>query len=276
MAAFLLLERPSKTLGHLWYKSLVRQHDIDIVLLVEYAFGEKLPSYPAHDGRPTEKLPSPKRFGVFRRGNQHISRLRAITSAVALAFWRWVPPPVKKGWSFWFTAWTAAITTTARAGFSLAALPMLLGGAKACGVISGRLLWVTLIAQPFESAIADADGLHAIGVRTVQGRSSRTVRGAGAAAEFFYNPMWRTYGHQQQHPEAGAATHYWTGSWAAEVGLVHAGSGCVAPPASRPASRRPNSASSRKSAIFLSLTFKGCRTRRSPPITCRSYFTWNL
>jgi hypothetical protein len=29
--------------------------------------------------------------------------------------------------------------------------------------------------------------------------------------------MWRMYGHEQ-HPEAGAATHYWTRSWAHELG----------------------------------------------------------
>ena len=72
-------------------------------------------------------------------------------------------------------------------------------------------------AQPFEAAIVDSDGLHAIGVRAVRTSTVRTIRGAGAAAEFFYNPMWRAYGHQD-HPEAGAATHYWIGSWAHELG----------------------------------------------------------
>jgi hypothetical protein len=72
-------------------------------------------------------------------------------------------------------------------------------------------------AHPFDSAIADADGLHAVGIRGIRSSTSRRVHGAGAVAEFFYNPMWRAYGHKQ-HGDAGAATHYWLGKWAHELG----------------------------------------------------------
>jgi hypothetical protein len=56
-----------------------------------------------------------------------------------------------------------------------------------------------------------------MGVQAVRTRIARKVSGTAAAVEFFYNPMWRAYGHQQ-HPEAGAATHYWLRSWAHELG----------------------------------------------------------
>lgn len=71
--------------------------------------------------------------------------------------------------------------------------------------------------QPFESAMTDADGLHAIGLRSVAAQSARKIRGVVAATDFFYNPMWRTFG-QHQHPDAGAATHHWLGRSAHELG----------------------------------------------------------
>src|SRR5260370_720415 len=63
-------------------------------------------------------------------------------------------------------------------------------------------------AQPFDSAMSAADGLHAIGVRSVKANANRAIRGAASAMDFFYNPMWRAYG-QQPQSEAGTATHYW-------------------------------------------------------------------
>jgi hypothetical protein len=90
---------------------------------------------------------------------------------------------------------TGEIMTIARGEFSFAEWPMRFGSEKKHG----------------------SDGLHAIGVQSVRASTSRTVSGAGGATDFFYNPMWRTYGHQQ-HQEAGAATHYWIRAWAHELG----------------------------------------------------------
>lgn len=60
-------------------------------------------------------------------------------------------------------------------------------------------------AHPFDPAVVDADGLHAIGILMPSGRAERTV--GGERLEFFYNPTWRLYG-QNPHPVAGAATYY--------------------------------------------------------------------
>lgn len=72
-------------------------------------------------------------------------------------------------------------------------------------------------ADPFESAVAGWDGLHAIGLQAIRGTSGRTVRGGAGRTDFFYNPMWRVYGHAH-HLHAGAATHFWTGGGTYELG----------------------------------------------------------
>jgi hypothetical protein len=71
-------------------------------------------------------------------------------------------------------------------------------------------------ANPFESAIASVDGLHAIGVQSMNAQASRKIRGIESRADFFYNPMWRIYGQQTSDP-AGSATHYWTNNRAHEL-----------------------------------------------------------
>jgi hypothetical protein len=54
-------------------------------------------------------------------------------------------------------------------------------------------------------------------MHSVRSSGARKVAYSGIAQDFFYNPMWRVYGHQQ-HPEAGAATHYWIRSSDHELG----------------------------------------------------------
>ena len=61
-------------------------------------------------------------------------------------------------------------------------------------------------ANPFEPAIVGANGLHAIGVRQLKGRTDRTF--VSDPTDFFYHPMWRLYGHGR---ESGSATHYFHG-----------------------------------------------------------------
>ncbi len=70
-------------------------------------------------------------------------------------------------------------------------------------------------AHPFESAVLSSDGLHAIGVRQVDNSTNRLVRLGEAREDFFYNPMWRLYGHMPLL-EAGMATHYWQNGLAGE------------------------------------------------------------
>src|SRR5262249_55601028 len=50
-------------------------------------------------------------------------------------------------------------------------------------------------------------GLHAIRMKAVGGRTSRSV--LGTEYPFFYNPMWGCYG---RATNAAPATYYWNGS----------------------------------------------------------------
>ena len=71
-------------------------------------------------------------------------------------------------------------------------------------------------AHPFESAVLSSDGLHAIGIRQVKNAARRLVRWGDEEEDFFYNPMWRKYGHDSSM-EAGMATHYWQNNQAGEL-----------------------------------------------------------
>src|SRR5947199_137067 len=94
MARFLLWNVNKKPLDGL-VQSLVRQLNIDIVLLVEYAFAESLlPGLLMQDG--LFKNPSVKRFGVFVRKGQKLARLRSrLCNRVTV--WKWTPPSGVEG-----------------------------------------------------------------------------------------------------------------------------------------------------------------------------------
>lgn len=214
MAAFLLWNVNRKPLDGL-VQSLVRQFQIDVVLLVEYAFGtSRLPSLLLHDG--LYKRPSSNRFGVFVRDAYKISPLR-YRLGNRIGLWKWVPPSGQEGLIVLLHGLDRRNydDNTRRVFFRRIADAVRSREAKR----DHRHTIVTgdFNAQPFESAIVDSDGLHAIGVQAIRTRTDRQVSGAGAASEFFYNPMWRLYGHRE-HREAGAATHYWLRSGAHELG----------------------------------------------------------
>ena len=61
-------------------------------------------------------------------------------------------------------------------------------------------------ASPFSPEIVGAHGLHALGVREVREQVARRTNESDVS--FFYNPMWRKYGHGA---DAGSATHYYPG-----------------------------------------------------------------
>lgn len=235
MATFLLWNVQRKPLDGL-VQSLVRQHNVDVVLLVEYAFGTSLlPGLLARDG--LIRRTSSKRFGVFTRTNHNLTKLK-FPLGNRVGMWSWTPPSGQDGLLVLLHGPDRRNNddSTRRLFFRRVAdaVERYEKGRHTRTVVAGDFN-----AHPFESAVADADGLHAIGVRAVQPRPTtkppkpgavprpkkppkpapigrRKVSGAGAGREFFYNPMWRLYGHQQ-HPDAGAATHYWTRGWAHEL-----------------------------------------------------------
>jgi len=214
MAAFLLWNVRGRPLDSL-VQNLVRQHNIDVVLLVEYAFVvSQLPVLLLSDGL-VRRSSSPK-FGVFVRNTHRFQPLRYGLGKRA-NLWRWVPPSGRAGTVLLLHGFDRRNydDSTRRAFFRRVteAVQRREGRAKhQRTIIAGDFN-----ADPFDSAMAAVDGLHAIGVRAIKKQMTRAVRGAAAAMDFFYNPMWRTYG-QQPQSEAGAATHYWLGQWAHELG----------------------------------------------------------
>lgn len=214
MAAFLLWNVDRKPLDGL-VQNLVRQYNIDIVLLVEFAFGtSRLSGILPADG--LFKRGSPKRFGVFSRIAHPVKPLRYPLGS-RVKFWRWLPPSGGRGLIVLLHGLDRRNydDSTRRVFFRRVA-----DAVRRDEKLKGHAHTIVVgdfNAHPFESSIVASDGLHAIGVLSVKKGDARKVREAGAATDFFYNPMWRVYGHREHH-DAGAATHHWVGSWAHELG----------------------------------------------------------
>jgi hypothetical protein len=194
-------------------QNLVRLNQIDVVLLVEYAVGtSQLPGLLIQDG--LYRRPTPNRFGVFARAGHRLARLN-YRLGDRVVMWRWTPPSGVEGL-------LALVHGPDRRNYDDSTRRLFFR--RVADAVRRRedarnhrrsIIAGDFNAHPFESAILDADGLHAIGVQAVAGNTTRPVRGLRGRADFFYNPMWRKYGHHQ-HAEAGAATHYWLGSVARE------------------------------------------------------------
>jgi hypothetical protein len=185
MAAFLLWNVNRKPLDGL-VQSLVRQLQIDIVLLVEYAFGKsQLPGLLQQDG--LFRRPSSKRFGVFVRSNQRISLLRYAPYRLGnrVGLWSWIPPSGREGLIVLLHGPDRRNydDSTRRVFFRRVADAV--RRREEARHHRHTIITGDFNAQPFESAIADSDGLHAIGLRSVRASLIRKVSGAGAATDFF-------------------------------------------------------------------------------------------
>jgi hypothetical protein len=214
MAVFLLWNvRENQATDNLVY-GLVRQFNVDVVLLVEYPIAtSQLPTLLLPEKLVKRK--SADRFGVFVRDTHKFRKLRFRLGTRA-NLWEWEPPSGQVGV-------IALLHGLDRLHYDDSTRRMLFRKVAAAvqrwetkcqhrhSIIAGDFN-----AQPFESAVSAADGLHAIGLRSVKQAPTRKVREGDGAAEFFYNPMWRVYG-QQPHSEAGSATHYWTKEWGHEL-----------------------------------------------------------
>jgi hypothetical protein len=210
MAVFLLWNVQRKPLDSL-VEALVRQHNIDVVLLVEYAFGtSQLSTKLLRLG--LIKRTESKRFGVFVRATHRIQRLNyKLVNRVAM--WRWTPPSGQDGL-------ITLVHGFDRRNYDDSTRRVLLGQVAAAvrrrevGRHRRSIILGDFNAQPFESAIMASDGLHALGIRAMNNQVSRRVAALKDSADFFYNPMWRLYGHLAPK-EAGMGTHYW------EKGFAH-------------------------------------------------------
>jgi hypothetical protein len=160
------------------------------------------------------KRPSPRRFGVFSRAN-HPLTLRHYRLADRAGMWRFVPPSGQEGLLALLHGFDRRNYDDGTRRVFFRHIADAVRRYEGSHGHRRTLIVGDFNAHPFDSAVTDSDGLHAIGVRAVETRASRMVRGIKMRSDFFYNPMWRMYG--RHHPDAGAATHYWLGEHAREL-----------------------------------------------------------
>jgi hypothetical protein len=214
VAAFLLWNVQNRN-RDLLVQSIVREHKIDIVLLIEYSptkTGSDLSNLLQGDG--LMKRSTSEKFGVFGR-LAYSMLLSPVTIGTRLELWDWTPDSGVGG-RFALVHGLDRMNNddgTRRVFFRRVADVV-----KAAEATSHRRSIVVgdFNAQPFESAILSSDGLHAIGIRQESNQTSRVLRLSDDREEFFYNPMWRLYGHLPAQ-EAGMATHYWQNRLASEL-----------------------------------------------------------
>lgn len=207
MATFLLWNVNNNPRADGLVVSLVRRHKVDIVLLIEYAFGaSQLPGLL----QPLNfvKKNSAERFAVLCSANHQLQKLPARLGRRA-GLWRWTTPAGQTGQIALVHGFDRRNydDSTRRVLFRRVA-----DAVRSCEArdSSRRSIIVgDFNAHPFDSSVLDSDGLHAIGVKSIRSSNTRRVQGLANAPDFFYNPMWRAYG--QEHSDAGAATHYWLG-----------------------------------------------------------------
>jgi hypothetical protein len=218
MAAFLLWNiggKRGKNLDML-VQNLVRGHGIDVLLLVEFypsITKSTLSTLLLGDG--LVRRNSSERFGVFSRTNYGMNRVPGAGLGNRVELWNWIPAANK-------AARFALVHGLDRAhnddGTRRVFFRRIVDAIRSQETNSHRRSMVVgdFNAQPFESAVLSSDGLHAIGIRGVQNATRRLVRWGNEKEDFFYNPMWRKYGHVTSM-DAGMATHYWQNNQAAEL-----------------------------------------------------------
>jgi|GEM_PF-2965238 len=215
MAVFLLWNTGRKNIDGLVH-NLVREHNVDILLLVEYfpsKINSKLSTLLINEG--LIKRNTTERFGVFSRGNYGMSSVAVTALGDRVEIWNWIPEPTKE-------ARFAIVHGLDRMhnddGTRRVFFRRIAEAVKQQETRSHRrsIILGDFNAHPFESAILSSDGLHALGVRHVANKTQRLVRWGDEKEDFFYNPMWRQYGHVAIL-EAGMATHYYQNSQAGEL-----------------------------------------------------------
>ncbi|HEY5313213.1 MAG TPA: hypothetical protein VIK18_11870 [Pirellulales bacterium] len=197
-------------------QSLVREHSIDVLLLVEYypsTMKSTLSTLLIPDG--LVRRSTSERFGVFSKMNHGMSYVPVSGLGDRVELWNWVPEPNKAAR---FALVHGLDRTRNDDGTRRVFFRRVVDAIRTQEANSHRRSMVVgdFNAHPFESAVLSSDGLHAIGVRQVKNAARRLVRWGDEEEDFFYNPMWRQYGHVPAM-EAGMATHYWQNNQAGEL-----------------------------------------------------------
>lgn len=194
--------------------ALVVQHKIDVVLLVEFVSATShLPQMLLQRGLVRRKTSD--KFGVFTRSTDILHRIRSDLGK-RVHFWKWETPGHQEGLLVLAYGYDRRNSDDDTRRVIIRRIAEKVERRERSQEHQRTIVVGDFNANPFESAIASFDGLHAIGARSIKSQASRKIRGITERANFFYNPMWRVYG-QQTANEAGTATHYWTDNRAHEL-----------------------------------------------------------
>lgn len=221
MAAFLLWNTAGKKSKKsknrdLLVQNLVREHKIDVLLLVEYypsTVKSTLSTLLIGDG--LVRRNTSERFGIFSRTKYGMNREPVAALGDRVELWNWIPEANKEAR---FALVHGLDRTRNDDGTRRVFFRRIVDAIRSQESNSHRhsMILGDFNAHPFESAILSSDGLHAIGIRQVKNATRRLVRWGDEEEDFFYNPMWRKYGHVASM-EAGMATHYWQNYQAGEL-----------------------------------------------------------
>lgn len=197
---------------------LVREHHVDVLLLVEYypsTVKSNLSTLLLGDG--LVRRNTSERLGVFSRPSYAMSRVPVPGVGNRVELWNWAPAPNRLA----RFALVHGLDRTRNDDGTRRVFFRRVAEAIRSEEFQSRSHRRSMVvgdfnAHPFESAVLSSDGLHAIGVRQVKNATRRLVRWGDEKEDFFYNPMWRQYGHAPAM-EAGIATHYWQNNQAEEL-----------------------------------------------------------
>ena len=215
MTAFMVWNVGKKNLDSL-VQSLVREHKIDVLLLVEFypaGSGSTLSTLLLGDGLTRRNIS--ERFGVFTR-HGFGARMQPVTAlGDRVEFWDWTPDQINHARFALVHGLDRRNNDDGTRRVFFRRIADTIGGFEATTHRRSMVVG-DFNANPFESSILSSDGLHAIGIRKNINKTRRLVRLGDVDEDFFYNPMWRKYG-QDAAMEAGAATHYWQNNQSSEL-----------------------------------------------------------
>lgn len=203
MLTVLLWNINDQPLGEL-IETLVVEHRVDVLVLVESR--NVIPrNLLRRLGKtaPFEYVPSAARFGVYVRfSRSFMLPVRLPRQEGRMAFWR-LAMPLRREILFGIVHGLDKRNHDAKTQRLFLRRAVEYVNWVESGLAHKRtVLLGDFNANPFEEAIASADGLHAIPMKSVSGRTYRDVE--KTRYEFFYNPMWSCYSVRNSPP----ATYY--------------------------------------------------------------------
>lgn len=196
--------------------NLVREHNVDVLMLVEYypsTINSRLSTLLLNHG--LVRRSTPERFGLFSRPIYRMNRLPVAAVGDRVELWEWTSDTNTEAR---FALVHGLDRINNNDGTRRVFFRRVVDAIRQREINSHRrsIIVGDFNASPFESAVLSSDGLHAIGIRRNGTSTNRHVRWGDEKEDFFYNPMWRKYGHAASM-EAGMATHYWQNSQAGEL-----------------------------------------------------------